>query len=842
MRAIALALLLAAPLLAQDDQARRIEALIRLLGGDAPARSEAASRELLDIGRPALKPLRAAAKAGDARLAKRVNDIYPYVRWGVRDTCPQEVLALLAQIEVADAQGKGDLLRQLAKLPAPAAEEALYTAWWDVDDPALLAELAATERIGPQVPSKSGLDPDAVERRLCVLKPDDDPRILRARAEAKRRAGDDAGACDLFGRIPQGDRDEGLLAEWGESLAKAGRHSEAADVLGHAGLAALPLRVRCLYRSGKREDAETALAAVPGDSSDLAALLEPALSNGSALFVAERATDPSTPIHLAAEAWIRLGKLDRAEEAWRRIEDGTQRRRILDLLLDARGESSLLTPAFISESLSPQPEDAERHARLGAALEKTDAASSLREWRKARLLDPSRDECAKAIERLAAHAADAPGCSTVEVPSPPAHLLFATSPIRLGDFYYYMNEEGDLLKVKDPLRPDPAWAYTPPRTRVTRHRGISVGGSLQAPVFARRGADLLVLFQRSCWYQDPAGGGSGFYLGQTLCVLDDATGREEWTRDFPYYQWQATLWPDEGVVTFARNGLAVFDLASRTWRWTLSDVGRGGMAVWVHGEAAYLGFTSGDLCRLRLSDGALVWKKKWPGSTNDPPVLQGAGNRLLFRPGGQRLVALSFDDDRVLWEMQPGTIDDTSLEVDEERAYLRCWHGRVVEAVSLVDGKAAWDATIADRQLLGLCTVSDRALWIGGARQSLCLEKATGRILGASWDEAGPASDALFRPGGEVLYASDRQAPSWGGTPQAREPPPPRPPRRTLRPHVPWPLAPPRTRAPPPARPPPSPLETRPVSASTSSSKRSAAAAWAWSTAPSTPSCAARSP
>ena len=51
---VVLALLVYGPVLAQDDAPDRVAMLLRLLGGDDPDLSQAAAREILDIGRPAM--------------------------------------------------------------------------------------------------------------------------------------------------------------------------------------------------------------------------------------------------------------------------------------------------------------------------------------------------------------------------------------------------------------------------------------------------------------------------------------------------------------------------------------------------------------------------------------------------------------------------------------------------------------------------------------------------------------------------------------------------------------------------------------------------------------------
>ncbi len=753
----ALALLLAAPIAAHADDPERVATLIHLLDGEDPVVREAAARELLDIGRPAQKALREAATSGDTRLRERVDAVYPFVRWGVRDDCPLGVLDVLGRFESSDAAGKRGALFELARSPDTAAREALHTAWWDVDDPALLAELAsATVRNPYRAAEEALLDPDEIERRLSAVSPEDHPEALRARAEARLRSGDAEAACELFARVPAHAAGRGLLTIWAQALFQAGRYDDAADVLGRVDspdCAAVLLRAECLYRAGRREEAEAALTGFPQEEHEERQrdAWELALSHESAHFVAEH----SPYLDLAARAWIRLGDLERAEEAWREVQDVDERLRVLGFLLEARGDGGLLTPSFVAETLEPRLQDALRHARLAGSFEAKDPAVALREWKKARLLEPSVDGCAEEIERLGAHASDAAGCRSFEAASPPAHLLFATTPVRLGDFYYYMNDEGTLLKVADPIHPIPAWSYRPPIIPTAQHRGVGVGGFLPSPVLARRGNEVLALFGQSCWYTDPRSGRLGWHRGHTLCVLDEATGREVWRRDFPAIQGQARLWPEEGVLTIQSRGLAVFDLATRSWRWTLPQGDRGGPSVWVRGDALYLGFDSGDLCRLRLADGSLVWKKTWPGGPVGRVLLHAAGTRLLYRPAGGRLVAVSLEDDSVLWEMQPRDIAPEETVVDGDCVYLTSASLRCVQAVSLADGRVVWETTLRHAAPFSDCTVTKRALWFGRPGELVCLDRETGRVVGIDEKDA-MYGYILFAPDGETLYASDR--------------------------------------------------------------------------------------
>ena len=773
-------LLLAAaslPLLAQEGDAEHIARIVRQLGSEDRDLREAASREILEIGRPAVNALREAAKGSDPVLSQRANELYPYVRWGVGNNCPKTILDLLARFEGAAADRRAQALRELAGMPDVDAADALRVAWWDVEDPALLAELARTVAKRPREPFRKDptLDPDAVELRLKALEPGDDPQVLSARAEARRRRGDAAGACELYARIDQGLDDPALCARWGDALFRAHRCSDAAEVLSHAldedGSATFR-RIECLYRAGRRDDAESALTQALRDfpEEQRRSLAELALSHGSARLIVERPAgaaeaDPS----MAAQAWIRLGKLDRAEEAWRHIVDDSEegrprahgqeeRRRTLGLLLDARGEAYLLTPAFLEEALSPTPADAERHRRLAASIEATDPGTALREWKKARLLDPSSEECGRAIERLGPRVVDARGCWITEVPAPPVELLFATSPVRLGDFYYYMNMEGDVLKVRDPLDPAPEWVYSPPHTPLRSFRGFSLEGWLEEPHFALGGGKLLALFHEIYCATGPDGG-DRLPERYRLCVVDAASGHEEYTRAFPSEEGEAALWPESGVVTLVGTGLSVFDIASRAWRWTVSDLGQGHEAVWVQGDAVYVGSSSGDLRRLRLSDGSLVWRKKFPGTPRWGVELRGAGGRLLFHPQGQHLVALSLADDQVLWEMQPREIANDTLLSDEEHAYVLTMANAYVEAVSLTDGKVAWECVPCRGFDPRGCVLSDHALWFGELGKQVCLDKASGRVLWVDASGGRPYSGAWFVPAGDTLYASGADRP-----------------------------------------------------------------------------------
>ncbi len=751
-------LLSAAPLAAQDEGQERIEILVRLFGSEDEARRDAAARELLAIGRPARGALREAARSGNAELQRRVNETYPYVRWGVRSDCPPPILELLGRLESSRPEDRARVLDQIARIDSFASREALVAGWWDVEDAQSLARLAMDPK----------LDPEDVEKRLKAVRPEDSPAILRARAAAFVRRAEDLAACELFARIGDGDADRDLLEGWGEALFRLRRYAEAAEVFSRVeGTDAPPPmhHAESLYRLGRLEEAGAVLPrCIQGSKHDQATSLlrEFALAYGSPRLLVEGPASGATPREVAARAWIRLGALDRAEEAWREIEDEDDRRRVLGLLLEARGEASILTPAFAAEAHSLRPEDAERHRRLARALEKDDPASALAEWRKARFLDRSCEECEPAIERLKGASHDRAGCWTREATAPPPHLAFATSPVRLGGSWYYTNSEGDLIKTKDPLRPEPSWLYTPPRPVTAWDRDTSLLGWSSTPALAIRGSELLCLFARSCQVQQPKRGGTGWIGGCTLRVLDDASGREVWSREFPYYMTPGRLWPAAGVVTFVRDGLAVFDLDTRAWRWTLSDVGHGGAAVWVDGDAVYLGFPSGDLCRLRLADGTLVWKKKWPGAPSGPVLLVGAGRRLLFRPSGLALVALSLDDDSVLWERQPSSISSQEVVVDEDRAYLQSRMGGGVEALSLATGEVAWKTQAGRLDWFDTCLVSDQALWLGGAEGLLCLDKSSGRILGASWGERTYSSTALYLADGATLLRSTAMPqPPW---------------------------------------------------------------------------------
>ncbi len=766
MRAALVLLALAAslPLLAQEGDAEHIARLVRQLGSDDYAERDAAVRELRAMGKRVLPALQEAAQSDDAEIRERALDLLPRVRWNLGDDCPGEVHALLAEYETADAGGRANLLRKLASTGLPAARKVLYSAWWEVDDAGLIADLA-TELIG--------VDTDIAEDRLRALEGGGDPRILRALSQARALRGDDSEAADLFGRVVERTKDASLFGPWMRMLMEARRYEDVVRLVRQQ-KAPDPeealLAAESSYCLGRRDEAEEILRGfVPTPAG------EPKLSGqarglafryGSArLFIGgaeaeEHLARERDGMTLAVRAWIQAGDLERAEAALRRIENGATRADLLGEVLGARGDLDLLTPAFLAEAGSPQQADAARHRRLAKEWEARDADVARAEWKKAVFLDPSLAKEAPPAQAGTPGAGCRPICSRAL----PDSLAFASSPTQIGDFWYYANCHGDLLKVRDPLAPEPVWTYHPPLQPRSNWRGWASGYQIVLPAVTRWEGKIVALYGRRWSITVPHGNNgsssSGSPSGAFLCVVDENTGREEWSHAFPG-EAGGRVFPDAGIVVFATGGPDVFDLKTRAWRWSISipDQAAGAIwadvAAWAHGDAVYVGLATGALCRLRAADGSLVWRREWPCAPG-ACSLQAAGNQLLFT-AGERIVCLSLEDDSVRWEaVLPPNGGRGGLLVDGERAYfVASWEGSVC-AVSLADGKVCWQSRRRLTDYIWDQGLMNRVVYLAANDRYIFLDKATGAYVGAAPHAGQGVRESPIFSRADTLYESNQ--------------------------------------------------------------------------------------
>lgn len=740
-------LLFALPLGAQGPDTERIEALVHQLGAEDSEMREAASDELREIGRPALDALTRAARSADPEVRIRAADLLPRIRWGLQDDCPDAIRALLVSFETADAARRAEVLRQLAAMRDPAAAGPLYAAWWDVSDPKVLASLAR---------ARIDADTDLVEERLRAVEAQGDPDVLLALATTRRFREDASEAADLYARVAKGEA-------WAQALFDARRYEELVkeSASTHWGTGGIPLRiVESLYRLGRRDEAEgnvRSILARPGknDKRGLETMKLATRYGSSRRFLTAPEGERVAGAELAARGWILEREFDCAEAAWRRIEDPAASREVLLALLEARGDLDLLTPAFLAEAVSHETGAAARHLRLSSERQADDPDTARIERKKAHLLDPSSVE----EQHAPSETGSGFGGAVVARPEVPRDLLFASDPVRIGEFWYFANRDGDLVKTGDPASPRPAWVYSPPKGNRVNCRGWAFAYRLGKPAVARWNGKLVALFSRvACTGSgdERQSSTSSTPAGYVLCVLDEETGHEAWSRIFPYFK-GGRLFPDEGLVAFADAGLVLFDLARRDWKWSITGL-EGLAACWVQGDAVYLGLGSGVLARLSAADGSLLWRKSWPSIYGGRPTLEGAASRLLFCVGRERLVCLSIEDDRVLWESQfPSVETRVVLLTDEERVYVCSETRASVVAYSLADGSLCWRRRARRYAGAARWGLADKTLFVAsmGDSPGACtiLDPPTGSVLGAAYGPTFRSSSSWFEGGGLLFCA-----------------------------------------------------------------------------------------
>ncbi len=727
-----LILLFALPLAAQGPGDERVQALVQQLGADSVEEREEASRQLLAIGRPALDALAAAARGDDPERSARAAEILPYIRWGLSENAPTELLTLLGEYETATDEGRSSVLLRLAARREPEAGAALYGAWWDVKDPRIVAGLAM-ERLG--------FDSDLAEERLRAMEPEGDPKVLQALAQVRWFRDDPSGAADLFARAAAG----GLVAvdPWSRALFDAHRYRELVEAARTWKdlPPAVPFRiVEALFRLGRREDAEdlfrSHLSAQDGELARSFRARDIVLCYGlGRVLLGDEPAEDQGWLPFVVRASIHEGRFDRAEEAWRSLPKEAGREGLLEELLLARGERDLATPAFLAEASEGKADAAALHLRLAVELADTDPDRTRIERRKAALLDPSRVKVIGGPPRPPGGSGF--GCWAVPITDVPEDLMFASSPVQVGEFFYYATSKGDLVKTRDPRHPEPTWVYSPQKGPRLNCQGWASGTRLSSPLVARWDGKIAALYTRwACMRSgDTQGSRSGAsQSGYVLCVLNEETGREEWTRAFPYFS-GARLFPDAGLVTFSQGGLAVFDLERRDWRWSITSSGSGACAAWASGDAVYVGNARGVLAKLRAADGALEWRKAWPVAQAGRCAIEASGERLVYAIAGERLVCLSLADDSVLWETAIPSRDlGDEVLIDADRVVLASTRRGVAAAWRLADGTACWRRRIA-RGLFS-CSWRQMESWIclsahGGSDGVLVfLDKADGRTLG----------------------------------------------------------------------------------------------------------------